>query len=334
MRPKPRVLITLGDVAGIGPEIVVRAWHDPYLHTLCVPVVVGDVETVRRTAEHLGVAIQVTAVGSVPPADLGADIVPCIQGTDVALHEIVLGRVSPFAGRAAYDFIVRAVELIQGGQAQALVTLPIHKRALHLAGISEPGHTEILARLTGCHRYAMMLYYQRLGITHVTLHMALRDALQALSIDSIVEKAELSATCLAQLLDKAVPELAVCALNPHAGEEGLFGDEEARYIRPAVELAQRRGLAISGPWPADTLFYRAFAGAYDGVIAMYHDQGHIPMKLRAGYRAVNITLGLPLIRTSVAHGTAYDVAGQGVADPMGFVHAVEVAARLASAQAG
>ncbi len=325
MSTRPRLLITLGDVAGIGPELVLRAWAG--LDAVCRPVVVGDTEWLRRTARGLGSSLEVTEVGSPDSVDMGPGRVACLQGTTQDLTHVEMGRVSAAAGRAAYDFLCRAIELTLAGEADGIVTLPLHKKGLRAAGLHYPGHTEILAERTGTPRFAMMLYYEGLAVTHVTLHMGLRDVFQHLRPEAVLEKIELTDSMMARLLGKR-PRIGVCGLNPHAGDGGLFGDEEATVIAPAVATARDKGIDVTGPWPSDTLFVRARRGEFDSLVAMYHDQGHIPMKLIAGHRAVNISAGLPLVRTSVAHGTAYDIAGRGVADPTGLLEAVRVAARL------
>lgn len=349
---KPRILITLGDVAGIGPEIILRAW--PEVASRCLATVVGDVDSLHRQARYFGLDYQIEKVSRPVQVSGDAATIPCIQATQANLHDVPFGQVHAQAGRAAYEFIARAVQETLQGHADGIVTAPIHKEALALAGVSHPGHTEILAALCGVSRYAMMLFAcrqesekaptnvegndwagsrpkaERLagwGVAHVTLHMPLRDIFEQIRVSDVLEKIELLGGLLRVLLQRE-PRLAVCGLNPHAGDGGLFGDEEARIIRPAVEQAQAHGWHVSGPWPADNLFVRAARGEVDGVVAMYHDQGHIPFKLLAGLRAVNVTLGLPIVRTSVAHGTAYDIAGRGCADPTSLVEAVRVALEL------
>jgi len=331
MTPLPRLLITLGDVAGIGPEILAKAW--PELQPLCRPVVVGDPEWVERGLE---LSDRPECVVEVPDlADLPSDrsVVPCVSGTNQYLRDVQSGQVNAAAGRAAYDFLAKALDLVKAGQADGIVTLPLHKEGLRAAGLPYPGHTEILAERTGTKNYAMMLYARGpaiphgLGVVHVTLHIALHDVFSQLSSAAILEKTRLLRGVLRRLCDHE-PRLGVAALNPHASDGGLFGDEEKRIIAPAVQQAIQEGIAVSGPWPADTLFVRARNGEFDGIVAMYHDQGHIPMKLLSGLAAVNVTLGLPIVRTSVAHGTAYDIAGKGVADHRSLVEAARVAAKL------
>jgi 4-hydroxythreonine-4-phosphate dehydrogenase len=242
--------------------------------------------------------------------------------------------VSAAAGKAAYDFLCTAIDQTQAGAADGIVTAPLHKEGLRAAGLPYPGHTEILAERTGTRQFAMMLYCnglsgadRSLGVIHVTLHMALRDVFQHLSREAVLEKIRLLDGMLARLLGRR-PRIGVAGLNPHASDGGLFGDEEASIIQPAVEDAKREGITASGPWPSDTLFVRARDGEFDGLVVMYHDQGHIALKLLGGRRAVNISVGLPIVRTSVAHGTAYDIAGKGVADPSSLIEATRVAAKL------
>jgi 4-hydroxythreonine-4-phosphate dehydrogenase len=248
------------------------------------------------------------------------------------------GRVTAAAGRAAYDFLCQAITLTLAGSADGIVTAPLHKEGLRAAGLPYPGHTEILAERTGTRQFGMMLFARGpalppdgLGVVHVTLHMALRDVFRHLSTAAVLEKVRLLDGLLTRLLGRR-PRLGVAALNPHASDGGLFGDEERCLLQPAVAAAQAESVAVTGPWPSDTLFVRARSGEFDGIVAMYHDQGHIALKLLGGLHAVNISVGLPLVRTSVAHGTAYDIAGKGIADPRSMVEAARVAARLVPSQ--
>jgi 4-hydroxythreonine-4-phosphate dehydrogenase len=269
-------------------------------------------------------------------------VVACLRGTGQALENVIAGRVSAAAGQAAYDFLCKAIDLASSGATEGIVTAPLHKAGLRAAGLSYPGHTEILAERTGTKRYAMLLHGKGISVIHVTLHMALRRVFELLSVESIVEKIRLLDGFVRRLntdrgarpesskgVDGNRPRLAVAGLNPHASDGGLFGDEEAEIIEPAVRQAREEGIDASGPLPSDTLFGRAQRGEFDGLVVMYHDQGHIGMKLLAGMQAVNVTVGLPFVRTSVAHGTAYDIAGRGVADAASLVEAARVAARLA-----
>ncbi len=325
----PRLLITLGDVAGIGPEIVVRAW--PQLPAICRPVVVGDADWLRRTADLLGATATICSVSSPDEAKPAADVIPCLQVATPDLRGVKIGQVSAAAGRAAYDFLCHAIDRTVAGEADGIVTAPLHKEGLRAAGLPYPGHTEILAERTGTRRFAMLLSTEKLTVAHVTLHMALRAVFANLTTEAVLEKIQLLADILPRLIGRP-PRIGVAALNPHASDGGLFGDEEATLIRPAVDHARSLDIDASGPWPADTLFVRANRGEFDGIVAMYHDQGHIALKLLGGTDAVNISAGLPIVRTSVAHGTAYDIAGKGLADARGMVTAVRVAARLAANQ--
>ena len=325
----PRLLITLGDVAGIGPEIVARAW--PQLVRQARPVVVGDPDWVERGIRLAGTSAQVQAVSRVADATPGEGVIPVLSATTANLKDVVTGRVSAAAGQAAYDFLCKAIDLTMAGEADGIVTCPLHKEGLHAAGVHHPGHTEILAERTGTKEFAMVLWGDGIAVAHVTLHIALRDVFAGLTSAGVLEKVRLLNGLLSMLLDRK-PRIGVAALNPHASDGGLFGDEEARIIAPAVSAGIAEGIDVSGPWPADTLFVRAHKGGFDGIVAMYHDEGHIAMKLRCGPRCVNITVGLPIVRTSVAHGTAYDIAGKGVADAGSLVTAADVASRLAAAQ--
>ena len=325
--PLPRLLLTMGDVAGIGPEIIARGW--PELLQLSRPVVVGDAGWLQRGMDLARSNAQIQTVSRVDEARPAAERIPCLAGSSQDLSQVKSGHVTAEGGRAAYDFLCRAIDIALAKQADGIVTAPLHKEGLKAAGLNYPGHTEILAERTGTREFAMVLWGNGIAVAHVTLHMALRNVFSHLTSKAILEKIQLLAGLLPRLLNRP-PRIAVSALNPHASDGGLFGDEEERLIRPAVEAARREGIEASGPWPADTLFVRANRGEFDGVVAMYHDQGHIAMKLRCGWNLVNISAGLPIVRTSVAHGTAYDIAGRGIADAASLIAAAETAARLCS----
>jgi 4-hydroxythreonine-4-phosphate dehydrogenase len=286
---KPRVAITVGDPAGIGPEIAARAAADPRVVSACEPLIYAPQDP-----------------PSFSPGVLSAD-----------------------AGRAAYDTLLRAVADVQRGVADAIATAPINKEAWRLAGLPWTGHTDLLAHLTGARDVAMMFYSDTLRVVLATIHIPLAEVPRALTRESLESTIVLSASELPRF-GCVTPRLAVAGLNPHAGEHGLFGREEQDVIAPAVARCRARGIDVSGPYPADTLFVRAHRGEFDAVIACYHDQGLIPVKLVAFGHAVNVTLGLPIVRTSVDHGTAFDIAGKGVADPESMIAAVLLAARLAT----
>lgn len=338
----PLLAITLGDPAGVGPEIVAGAWARADLSSWCRALVVGHPDVLRRAVRLLELNLEVVEVSSPGDVDVRRDVIPCLAaGCDDALR-VPAAKIDPRGGQAAYDAVCLATELALTGRVDAVVTGPLSKAALHAAGHAYPGHTELLAELCDVQDFAMMLYLARggrvrgrvgLGVVHVTLHLALRDVFSRLSCDGVLSRARLAhhaATGLlrAQGIDEP-PRIGVCALNPHGGESCLFGVEEREIVAPAVARGVAEGLRLDGPLPADTLLAAAVAGEYDSVVALYHDQGHIALKLLDMHRAVNVTLGLPIIRTSVAHGTAFDLAWQGRAEISGMVEAVRVAALLA-----
>jgi 4-phospho-D-threonate 3-dehydrogenase / 4-phospho-D-erythronate 3-dehydrogenase len=309
----PRLIITAGDPAGIGPEVTVRALAQPEVRGVAEIAVAGDLDDLRDTADRLGLP---TPSKIEPAGDA---------------RRVRLGRLSAHGGAAAVAAIKRAVQLILAGQYDALVTAPINKEALKLAGFSWPGHTEMLADLSGASEVRMLLLTDRLKVVHVTTHRSLRSAIEAATRDRILRTIEMSHQGARQLGYER-PQIGVAGLNPHAGEGGLFGDEEAREIRPAVNDARAAGIDASGPWPPDTLFWRAGRGEFDLVVAMYHDQGHIPVKLAGFDEGVNVTLGLPFPRASVDHGTAFDIAGKGIARWQSMAAAIRVGARLAAGE--
>jgi 4-hydroxythreonine-4-phosphate dehydrogenase len=332
MHALPRIFITLGDVAGIGPEIVLKLWSNSALFTQSRPVVVGDLGWLQRSQESCGFRGRVVPVDSVDPWPLASPaVMPCLQGTTQDLTSVELGRAQAVAGRAAYEFLKTSIDRTMRQQGDAIVTCPLHKEGLHAAGLDFPGHTEILAHETGTKQFAMMLYGGGIGVAHVTLHQSLRSIFDHITTAQVLEKITLTYEVMTQLLDRQ-PRIGVCALNPHASDGGLFGHEEQEIIEPAVKHAVSKGMLASGPWPSDTLFRRAKSGEFDGIVAMYHDQGHIALKLMAGFHLVNITLGLPIVRTSVAHGTAYDIVHRRCADEGSLLEAIRVAGKLVRAR--
>ena len=298
---------------------------------------IGDPSVLRRAAGLVADVrrLEIQVIDSPEEASPTPGTIPClpVQGDFGDLDDVRPGAVDRRAGRAAYAFLNSAIDLALAGRIDAITTLPLNKQVLHEAGVDHPGHTEILAERCNAPDHAMMLYLENdatagLGVVHVTLHVALRRVFDLLSRDAIVSKVRLADQAMRPMTGGRRPRIAVTSLNPHAGEDGLFGDEEMTLIRPAVEEARREGLDVTGPHPNDTLFYHALRGEYDAVVAMYHDQGHIALKTVGFQRAVNVTLGLPIVRTSVAHGTAFDIAWKGLADPSSLIAAVRVAARI------
>jgi 4-hydroxythreonine-4-phosphate dehydrogenase len=334
----PLVALTMGDVAGVGPEVIARAWAGDALRALARPFVVGDVATLRRAVELLGTGSVVRPIESPEEADPSSRSIPCLGATTQDLSGVRPGIVDARAGRAAADFLIRAIDLALAGRVDAIASLPLHKESLHAAGVPHPGHTEILAERCKAPEHAMMLYLDApegsgrggLGVIHATLHVALRRVFDLLTVAAVEAKIRLADDALRPLTGGRPPRVAVAGLNPHAGENGLFGDEERKVIAPAVVRAAASGVDVVGPIAADTLFARALGGEFDAVVAMYHDQGHVALKTIGFDRAVNVTLGLPIVRTSVAHGTAFDIAWKGRAETSSLIEAVRVAARIVS----
>ncbi len=334
---RPRVGLTMGDPAGIGPEIIVGAWRRPEIHQWCRPVVLGHPGILGRAAELWKTGAQIRVVDGPEEVEPAPGLIPCIATGPRDAVEVKPGTIDGRAGQAAYEAVVSGTRLALDKRLDAIVTAPLHKEALHRAGHNYPGHTELLAEMCAVRDFAMMLYLgpgeplrspSGLAVVHVTLHTALRNVFEQLNEDEILVKARLADRFMARMKGSQ-PTIGVCALNPHGGEGGLFGDEELSLIAPAVRRGRAEGLHLEGPLPTDTLMIHARDGDFDAVVAMYHDQGHIALKLLGMHRAVNVTLGLPIIRTSVAHGTAFDLAWQARAEVSSMVEAVRVASRLA-----
>ncbi|WP_235905133.1 4-hydroxythreonine-4-phosphate dehydrogenase PdxA [Tautonia marina] len=333
---RPLVALTMGDVAGVGPEVIARAWPDSPLRDLARPVVIGCAEALQRAVGSCGLDLEVRRVDRPEAAEPSDRVIPCLEVPGVDVLDVPLGKVDARAGRAAYEFLITAIDLALAGRVDAITTMPLNKESLHAGGVPYPGHTEVLADRCRVPRHAMMLYLPPrdgssggLGVIHVTLHVPLSKVFDLLTVDRVFETILLASDSMQPLLDGRAPRVAVAGLNPHAGEHGLFGDEEIRIIAPAVARALAEGVAVEGPIAADTLFARALDGEFDAVVAMYHDQGHVALKTIGFDRAVNITLGLPIVRTSVAHGTAFDIAGMGIVRTDSLIAAVRVAAQLA-----
>lgn len=325
---KPIVGITMGDAAGVGPEVIVKALASPEMYEVGRPVVIGDAKILERAEGIVHTGLHVRRVRDVAEARFELGTIDCID-LDLLPGDLPFGRVSGQAGDAAYRFIERAIELAQAGDIDAICTAPLNKEALHKGGHVYPGHTEILAELTGTSDFAMMLTARKLRVIHVTTHIGLIDAVARINPDRVYRVIRLAD----QTLRKAgfgQPKIGVCGINPHAGEHGLFGygEDEAKVL-PGVERAKGEGVDVEGPLPADSLFFRAGRGDFDAVVAMYHDQGHGPVKVLGLESGVNITVGLPVIRTSVDHGTAFDIAGQGTADEESLKEAIRQAVVLA-----
>lgn len=320
----PLIGVTMGDPAGIGPEVALAAAQLADVRACCLPVLIGD----PRRFAAIGGAEPLTEVAAPAQArDLPPTQVAVLPRGRVPA-DLAWGRAEPAAGRAAVEVIDTAIDLARAGEIHGVATAPVNKAAIVAAGIAFVGHTERFAERTGTAEVAMLLLGGRLRVAHVSTHVALRTAIERVRTPRILTVIHLLDEGLRRLGTPA-PRLAVAGLNPHAGESGLFGDEDAREIAPAVAAARSQGLACEGPLPPDTVFWRAARGDFDGVVAMYHDQGHIACKLLGFADGVNVTLGLPIVRTSVDHGTAYDIAGRGRADPTSMAAAIRTAAVLA-----
>jgi 4-hydroxythreonine-4-phosphate dehydrogenase len=318
----------MGDPAGIGPEVIAKALSGTHVHNVCRSIVIGSFPVMERTIKALKLKLKVLRVHDHETMAPRRGTVAVLDPLDTPLRTFKLGIAATETGAASVAFIKKAVELAQIGCIQGMVTAPINKEAINMAGCQHPGHTELLADLTHANESGMMIVGGPLRIMFVTTHVAIKD-LSLLLTQAKIEKAiRLAQLALTTLFGIKRPRIGVAALNPHAGEHGLFGDEEARVILPAARAAQKQGILASNPLPADTLFGKAAKGSFDGVVALYHDQGLIALKLVAFGTCVNLTVGLPIIRTSVDHGTAFDIVGKGVADPGSLIEAVKLAAKI------
>jgi 4-hydroxythreonine-4-phosphate dehydrogenase len=328
LKKRPFIGITMGDPAGVGPEIIVKALSDPKIFDLCCPVVFGDRGALNLyTGERRGPTVSEITHPSKAQCKPGQ--IELIAVCHLERDALTPGTPKIAGGTAMVECITTAVEMAKGGQIDAVVTCPISKTLMNQAGHFYEGHTQLIASLTRCKDYVMMLAGEKLRVALVTIHCALKDVPSLLSKEKIVQTIRITARALEQDFGLPRPRLAVAALNPHAGEEGLFGQEEDGIITPAVQKAKAEGCRVEGPFPADSLFFRAARGEFDAVVAMYHDQGLIPLKLLHFSDAVNVTLGLPIVRTSVDHGTAYNIAGKDLADPSSLKAAIRMAVMMA-----
>ncbi|UVD60244.1 4-hydroxythreonine-4-phosphate dehydrogenase PdxA (plasmid) [Rhizobium sp. Pop5] len=317
---KKPIGITMGDPCGIGPEIIARVFANGLPEQA---VVIGDARVMERAVRTLNLPLQVQPVASVDDALPDSGLIAVLNVSDLP-DDLPIGQVDARAGRASYDYVVRAIDEALAGNIRAIVTAPINKEAMKQGGLNYPGHTEILAERTGTDKFAMMLANDELRVILVTIHVSLRDAIDLVTEDSVFRTIELAHRA-GKAYGIASPRVAVAGLNPHAGENGMFGREDLDIIAPAISRAQEVGIDASGPWPGDTIFMRARRGEFDIVVAQYHDQGLIPVKYLGIDNGVNVTIGLPFIRTSVDHGTAFDIAGQGTADHSSLRYAFDQA---------
>jgi 4-hydroxythreonine-4-phosphate dehydrogenase len=340
---RPVLGVTMGDPAGVGPEIIARAAAEPAVRAACRPVVIGAAATMREAVALVGGRQALHVVSRVADCRWAEGTMEVLDLGNVDMATLPRCEVSAAAGRAAYEYIERAVALAQAGDIDAIVTAPVNKEALAAAGVQHSGHTEILAQLSHTRDFAMLLMGKELKVIHVTTHVSLRRVPDLVTRERVLKTIRLAQRTL-EGLGQPHGRIAVAGLNPHAGEDGLFGDEEQQQIMPAIEAARAEGLNVTGPLPADTLFSRARGGEFDIVVAMYHDQGHIPVKTLGfeydettkkwtGLSGVNVTVGLPFLRVSVDHGTAFDRSWKGVANHESMVEALDVATRMITSSA-
>ena len=323
----PLIAITMGDAAGIGPEIIVKVLQLKYIHEICQPLVIGEASIMQKSINLIDKTMALNSVHTVNEVVSSPNTINILDMQNIELSEVLIGQVCSACGRAAMEFISQATKLVLEGKARAMVTTPINKKAIKQAGYGDIGHLEFLAHLTGATEYATMLVSGPLRVVHLTTHYSLKEACDMVTRHKIVKKLKL----IQQSFSKwgiGSTKIAVAALNPHGGEGGLFGREEIEEIMPAISDAKLLGIEAYGPFPADSVFNRAINGEFDVVLALYHDQGHIPIKVYNVEKSVSIALGLPFIRTSVDHGTAFDIAGKGIADSRSLEEAIKVAVTL------
>jgi len=321
---KSLLAITMGDAAGSGPEIVTKALADPDVRAVSRSVVIGDAATMRAALEITGAPGEVKVIEKLSEALFQEGFIEVIDLHNIQLDRLTRGKIDPMAGKAAFEYIKLATEMALAGECDAMVTSAISKEALNKAGYHYDGHTQLLAELCGVSNVAMMLVSGKLRVSHVTTHVSLLRAIELVRPERILTVLRLTSEAVRQMgIDE--PRIAVAGLNPHAGEGGLFGDEEIKYIAPAIEAARREGMNVTGPLPPDSVFLRTSEGQFDAAVAMYHDQGHIALKMLGITQGVNVTLGLPIIRTSVDHGTNFGKAGKGTADPTSLILAIKLA---------
>jgi 4-hydroxythreonine-4-phosphate dehydrogenase len=323
---RPIIAITMGDPVGIGPEIIHLALNNASVYEACRPLVIGDVNILLQAKKTTASRLHIHSVTAPETGMYTFGTIDVMNISELEPHKSLWGRPTVETGRAMVHYITAAIDMACQGRLDAITTCPINKAAMQIAGFNFSGHTELLAQRTQTDAYAMMLAGDRLRVVLVTIHVPLKDVPSMLTKERVLRTIEMTAVGLKDRFGCKTPCIAVAGLNPHAGEEGLFGQEEARVILPAIEAARRQGFNVAGPFPPDTLFYHAADGPYDAVVCMYHDQGLIPFKMIHFDDGVNITLGLPIIRTSVDHGTAYDISGTGKAHPGSLVAAINMAA--------
>src|SRR3990167_7464799 len=330
-KPKLLIGITMGDPCGIGPEIILKSLKSPAIRKIANYVIIGNKNVFDQAARILKIPLKYRIISHIAEIENSNQPVSLLSINDFKSSLMKLKRATAEGGELSVQCVIRGINLAMSGHIDALVTAPICKEAIHLAGYGYPGHTEMLRIFSGAGRVVMLMVGGKLRVAFVTTHIALKDVPQSITIEDVLETIVITDSGLRQYFGLKKPRFAVCGLNPHAGEEGIFGDEERKVIIPAIEKAREKGIMCDGPHSADTVFYKAFKGTYDVVAAIYHDQGAIPLKLHAFETGVNITLGIPFVRTSPDHGTAYDIAGKGIANPSSMIEAIKTAVRMAKA---
>ncbi len=327
---KPVVAITMGDPSGVGPEVILKGLSSIRSRTNCVPLIIGAPRALEREKKNLGINLDFDVIHGAEEIRDTTNVAVLPGRYELSLGDMHYGNLSDTGARAVIDWIELAVSLALKGFADAICTAPLNKAVLkERAGFRYPGHTEFLAHLTDSRRFVMMLAGKKLRVSLVTIHCPLSKVAELISKENIAEVISITAQALLKDFGLSEPSLAVAGLNPHAGESGKFGTEEIDIIAPAIKKAREQGIDVHGPFPPDAIYREAYEGKYDAVVSMYHDQGLIPLKLLHFYDAVNVTLGLPVVRTSVDHGTAYDIAGRGKANPASFMEALDLAAKIA-----
>ncbi len=325
---KPAIAITMGDPCGIGPEVVVKALSKAWVYASCRPLVVGNVYAMQRAVELTGTSLRINEPGD--PAAAGDDpqVIDVLDIKNLNPEDITVGEISPTCGKAAMEWVTRAGELALAGVVAGLATAPLNKEAASLAGYQSIGHMELLQELSGAKTVATMLLAKNLRVVHLSTHRSLRIACDYVKKDRILEFLQLTHDNFVSWGFKS-PRIGAAALNPHGSDGGLLGNEEAEEIAPAVEEARQRGIDVTGPVPADIIFHQAIQGRYDAVLCMFHDQGHIPVKVYGFEESITANLGLPFVRTSVDHGTAFDIAGKGIASEVSMLESIKLAVGLA-----
>jgi len=331
---RPVIGITMGDPVGIGPEIILSALSSKHIYDICRPLVIGDVNILKSATKIANAPLSIAPVPDHASGTYTHGRMDVLNISNLNAENTQWGRPTPETGKAMVDYITTAIDMALEGKINGVVTGPINKHAMQAAGFAYSGHTELLAERTRTKQVAMMLTGEKLRVVLVTIHIPLKDIFKTLSPERIHDKIAMTFSALRDRFGIASPRIAVAGLNPHAGENGLFGNEEKDIITPAIRRSKKQGIHVSGPYPPDTVFYQAMKGHFDAVVCMYHDQGLIPFKLLHFSDGVNTTLGLPIIRTSVDHGTAYEIAGTGRADSGSLIAAIQMAARHAISVGG